>query len=145
MIGKINNPILDVSWDFNSHKGIYHINAVDEVTHWEIISSVERISETYLVPVLETMLLQVPFVIRGFHSANGSEFVNHIVARLRLLNKLLIRFTKSRPMHSDDNGLVETRNGSAAAQKPGICLYPAIMQSFHHILTALLHHCRPGK
>ena len=69
--------------DFNGHKGIYHINAVDEVTQWEIIASVERISETYLVPVLETMLLQVPFVIRGFHSDNGSEFVNHIVASLQ--------------------------------------------------------------
>ena len=47
------------------------------------------------------------FRIRGFHSDNGSEFVNHTV--VRLLNKLLIEQTKSRPRHSNDNGLVETR------------------------------------
>jgi len=83
---------------------------VDEITRWEIVASVERISEAYLVSILESILVQFPFIIRGFHSDNGGEFVNHIVARL--LNKLLIRFTKSRPRHNDDNGLVETKNGS---------------------------------
>ena len=110
--------------DMNGQKGVYHINAVDEVTQWEIVASVERISEAYLVPVLETMLQQFPFVIRGFHSANGSEFVNHTVARL--LNKLLIRFTKSRPRHTNDNGLVETKNQEwlSCLQATGICLHP---------------------
>ena len=108
--------------DLNSHKGIYHINAVDEITQWEIVASVERISEAYLVPMLENILAQFPFVIRGFHSDNGSEFVNHIVARL--LNKLLIRFTKSRPMHSDDNGLVETKNGSVVRKNLGYAHIP---------------------
>ena len=64
--------------DMNGGKGVYHVNAVDEVTQWEIVASVERISEAYLVPVLETMLLRFPFVPRGFHSDNSSEFVNHI-------------------------------------------------------------------
>ena len=110
--------------DQNGHKGVYHINAVDEVTQWEIVASVERISEAYLVPVLETMLLQFPFVPRGFHSDNGSEFVNHIVARL--LNKMLIRFTKSRPRHSNDNGLVESKNGSVVRKQLGYAYIPQI-------------------
>ncbi len=58
-----------------------HINTVDEITRWETVASVERISEAYLVPVLETMLLQFPFITRGFHSDNGSEFVNRTTAR----------------------------------------------------------------
>ena len=74
------------------------------------------------VPVLETMLLQFPFIISGFHSDNGSEFVNRIVARL--LNKMLIHFTKSRPRHSNDNGLVESKNGSVVRKQLGIYLYP---------------------
>ena len=37
----------------------------------------EQISEQYLVPVLEAMLHQFPFRILGFHSDNGSEFINH--------------------------------------------------------------------
>ena len=48
-------------------KGIYHINAVDEVTQWEVVGAVERISEAYLEPVLKTMLRQFPFRILGFH------------------------------------------------------------------------------
>ena len=103
--------------DINGLKGIYHINAVDEITQWEIIASVERISEAYLVSVLEGMLVQFPFIIRGFHPDNGSEFVNHVVAKL--LNKLLIHFTKSRPRHTDDNGLEETKNGSVLRKNLG--------------------------
>jgi len=90
-------------------KGLYHINAVDEVTQWEIVGAAERISEAYLEPVLKAMLRQFPFRIRGFHTDNGSEFINKTVARL--LNKLLIEQTKSRPRQSGDNGLVETKNG----------------------------------
>ncbi|MFC2032393.1 integrase, partial [Chloroflexota bacterium] len=108
--------------DFNGQKGVYHINAVDEITQWEIVASVERISEAYLVPVLETMLLQFPFITRGFHSDNGSEFVNRTAARL--LNKMLIRFTKSRPRHSNDNGLVEIKNGSVVRKQLGYAYIP---------------------
>ena len=108
--------------DLSIQKGVYHINAVDEITQWEIVASVARISEAYLVPVLETMLLQFPFIIRGFHSDNGSEFVNKTIAAL--LNKLLIRFTKSRPRHSNDNGLVETKNGSVIRKQLGYAYIP---------------------
>ena len=108
--------------DLNGHKGVYHINTVDEVTQWEIVASVQRISEAYLVPVLETMLSEFPFIIRGFHSDNGSEFVNGIVAKL--LNKMLVRFTKSRPRHSNDNGLVETKNGSVIRKQLGYAYIP---------------------
>jgi Integrase core domain. len=108
--------------DMNGSKGVYHINAVDEVIQWKNVALVERISEAYLVPVLETMLAQFPFVIRGFHSDNGSEFVNRVVAQL--LNKLLIRFTKSRPRHSNDNGLVESRNGSVVRKQLGYAYIP---------------------
>jgi transposase InsO family protein len=108
--------------EVNGYKGVYHINAVDEITQWEIVASVERISEAYLVLALESMLAEFPFVIRGFHSDNGSEFVNHIVARL--LNKMLIRFTKSRPRQSKDNGLVETKNGSVVRKQLGYAYIP---------------------
>jgi len=108
--------------DLNEKKGVYHINAVDEVTQWEILASVARISEYYLEPVLESMLASFPFVIKGFHSDNGSEFVNNTVAKL--LNKLLIRFTKSRPRHTNDNGLVESKNGSVVRKQLGYVHIP---------------------
>jgi transposase InsO family protein len=91
-------------------KGVYHINAVDQVTQWEVAGATPRISEAYLEPLLAQMLRQFPFRILGFHSDNGSEFINKTVAEL--LNKMLIEQTKSRPRQSGDNGLVETKNGA---------------------------------
>jgi len=98
-------------------KGVYHINAVDQVTQWEIVSATAHISEAWLEPVLAAMLRQFPFLILGFHSDNGSEFINQTIARL--LNKLLIEQTKSRPRHSNDNGLVETKNGAVIRKHMG--------------------------
>ena len=103
--------------DAEHARGIYHINAVDEITQWEIVAAVPRISEAYLEPVLVMVLAQFPFVIHGFHSDNGSEFINQTVARL--LNKLMIEQTKSRPRHSNDNGLVETKNGAIIRKHMG--------------------------
>jgi transposase len=103
--------------DLDGVKGVYHINAVDEVTQWQVVGATEKISKAWLKPVLEAMLEQFPFRIRGFHSDNGSQFINHTVARL--LNKLLIEQTKSRPRHSNDNGLVETKNGAIIRKHMG--------------------------
>jgi len=103
--------------DSPTAKGVYHINAVDEVTQWQIAAATARISEAYLLPVLEAMLRQFPFRILGFHSDNGSEFLNRTVAQL--LEKLRIEQTKSRPRHSGDNGLVETKNGAVIRKHIG--------------------------
>jgi transposase InsO family protein len=109
--------------DAPAGQGVYHINAVDQITQWEIVAATERISEAWLEPVLEAMLRQFPFRIRGFHSDNGSEFINRVVARL--LNKLLIQQTKSRPRHSNDNGLAETKNGAVIRKHMGYGYIPA--------------------
>jgi len=97
--------------DQDGIKGLYHINAVDCVTQYEVVATCERISEAFLIPVLEALLQSFPFVIRGFHSDNGSEYINgHVV---ELLNKLLIEeHTKSRSRHSNDNALAESKNGA---------------------------------
>ncbi len=132
--------------DSNGEKGVYHINAVDEVTQWEILASVERISEYYLEPVLENMLAGFPFVIRSFHSDNGAEFINKAVAKL--LNKLLIRFTKCRPRHTNDNGLVESKNGSVVRKQLGYVHIPqacatTINQYHRDFLNVYINFHRP--
>ena len=103
--------------DRDGVKGVYHINAVDQVTQWEIVACVPQISEAWLLPALDAMLAQFPFQIRGFHSGNGSEFINHRVQAL--LHKLLIEQTKSRPRRSNDNGLVESKNGAVIRKHMG--------------------------
>ena len=96
--------------DWDGTKGVYHINAVDCVTQWQVVATVQTLSEAYLLPVIKQMLAQFPFEILGFHADNGSEYVNHQVAEM--LDKLRIEFTRSRPRRSNDNGLVETKNGA---------------------------------
>lgn len=103
--------------DLDGVKGVYHINAVDEVTQWQVVGASAQIGEKWLLPVLEAMLEQFPFRILGFHSDNGSEFINGRVAGL--LNKLLAEQTKSRPRHSNDNGLVEAKNGAVIRKHIG--------------------------
>lgn len=103
--------------DRDGQKGVYHIDLVDEVTQWQVVLAVEGISEQFLLPVLEESLRLFPFHIRNFHSDNGSEYINQEVSRL--LNTMLIRQTKGRPRHSNDNGLVESKNGAVIRKHMG--------------------------
>ena len=108
--------------DMDGKKGVYHINAVDEVTQWEIVVTVERISEQFMLPALRSLLAQFPFVIKGFHADNGSEYINRHVAEL--LNGLMIRLTKSRPRHSNDNALAESKNNAVVRKTFGYVHIP---------------------
>jgi len=120
--------------DQDGIKGLYHINAVDCVTQYQGVASCEQISEAFLIPVLEALLQSFPFPILGFHVDNGSEYINHRVAQL--LNKLLIeQFTKSRPRHSNDNALVESKNGAVIRKHFG---YGHIPQRYAQLVNA---HC----
>ena len=103
--------------DLDGYKGVYHINAVDEVTQFEVVCTVEKISEHYLMPILKQMLKAFPFTLLGFHSDNGSEYINKQVAQL--LEKLRIEFTKSRSRHSNDNALAESKNASVVRKMFG--------------------------
>ena len=132
--------------DQEGHKGVYHINAVDELTQWEVIISLERITDNHLAANLEGLLKQFPFLIKGFHSDNGGEFVNKLVANI--LNKFLIRFTKSRPRHPDDNGLVESKNGSVIRKNLGYTHIPqsgaTVLNQYHqYYLNPYINFHRP--
>lgn len=108
--------------DKAGEKGVYHINAVDEVTQFEMVCSVEKISEQYLIPILSYLIEAFPFEILGFHSDNGSEYINYTVASL--LSKLHIEFTKSRARRSNDNALVESKNGAIVRKVLGYIHIP---------------------
>lgn len=114
-----NNRPGSIRIDSVSQRDVFHINAVDEVTQWEILICVPQISERYLSPALEILLDQFPFVIFNFHSDRGSEFINKVVAEI--LNKLLINQTKSRSRHCNDNALVESKNGTIIRKNMGYC------------------------
>ena len=91
-------------------KGVYHINAVDAVTQWQVVGCAEQDQRGLSDAGAGAVLAQFPFPIRGFHADNGSEYINHRVAEM--LEKLHVEFTKSRACRSQDNALVEGKNGA---------------------------------
>jgi hypothetical protein len=133
--------------DFGGHKGVYHINFVDEITQWQIVGCAERISESFLIPVMEGCLEQFPFVICEFHSDNGGEFINQVVAKL--LNSLLIEQSKSRSRRTNDNALVEGKNGAVVRKWMGHNYIPgkfaeAINAFYKKFLNVYLNFHRPS-
>lgn len=132
--------------DLDKVKGVYHINAVDEVTQFEVVVTVEKISEYYLIPALEALLDAFPFKIINFHSDNGSEYINKTVAKM--LGNLLVEFTKSRPRKSNDNALVEGKNASVVRKAFGYTHIPQhyaakVNQFNQDVLNPYVNYHRP--
>ena len=117
--------------DLDGIKGVYHITCVDAVSQWQVQACVQGISEAHLLPVLALIIEQFPFVVLGFHSDNGSEYINRQVAKM--LEKLRIEQTKSRSRHSNDNALAESKNASVVRKHMG---YSHIPQQFAKPINA---------
>jgi transposase InsO family protein len=108
--------------DQDGQKGLYHINAVDEATQFEVVFTVKRISGQFMIPALAALLETFPFQIIGFHADNGSEYINRRVAEL--LENLRIELTKSRSRHCNDNALAESKNAAVVRKILGYCHIP---------------------
>lgn len=105
----------------------------------------ERISEHYLEPLLEDLIEQFPYRVINFYSDNGSEYINKVVADL--LNKLMIKQTKSRARHCNDNALVECKNGAIIRKNMDYThipqkFNPAINQFYKKYLNVYLNYHR---
>lgn len=133
--------------DLDKVKGVYHINLVDEVTQWQIVGCVEGISEKFMLPLLEDLIAQFPFVVFNFHSDNGSEYINRQVAEM--LNRMFIKQTKSRARKSNDNALAECKNGSVIRKHIGYRHIPkkyagAINEFYKEHFNVYVNYHRPS-
>lgn len=90
--------------DQAGQKRVYHINTVDEVIQWEVIGATAKITDEYLLPLLEKIIASYPYRIINFHVDNGSEYINRKVAEM--LNHLLIKLTKGRPRHTNASATI---------------------------------------
>lgn len=132
--------------DQDGQKGVYHINAIDEVTQMEVVSAVERITRQYMIPVLARLIEFFPFEIKGIHTDNGTEYINKKVANL--LKKLMIELTKSRSRHSNDNALVEGKNAAIIRKYLGYIHIPQryapnINAFYENYLNPYINYHRP--
>ena len=104
--------------DTSTRQGLYHLHAVDALTQGQIGGCCKTISESHWIPVLEAMLHPFPFLIQGFPSDHGWEFLKCRVEKL--WHKLLLgEFTKSRAHRTDDNALVEGKQGAVGRKHIG--------------------------
>lgn len=133
--------------DLDGVKGLYHINVVDAVTQYQFVGSVSRISEAFLLPLLEELINAFPFTIKGFHADNGSEYINYQVATM--LDKLRVtEFTKSRARQTTDNALVESKNAAVVRKHLGTGHIPArfaeaVNDFAQRVLSPYLNYHRP--
>lgn len=124
--------------DWDGVKGVYHINAVDTVTQWQVVGCAPRINVANLQPVLEAILHQFPFPILGFHVDNGSEYINYTIGEM--MGAMMVEFTKSRACRSQDNALVEGKNGAIIRKLIGYGHIPAEhAETLHRFYTAQLN------
>ncbi len=131
--------------DKDGEKGVYHINMIDEVTQFQFVAATPVISESFLIPILKKLLQAYPFIILEFHSDNGSEYINQFV--VEMLNKLIIKQTKSRARHTNDNALVEGKNAWTIRKWIGYSFLPkasaAQLNQFYSIFNTYLNYHRP--
>jgi len=65
---------------------------------------------------IKTIQKALPFPVKGFDCDNGSEFLTWHLLRYFQSHKQPIKFTRSRPYHSNDNAHVEQKNWSCVSQ-----------------------------
>ena len=63
-----------------------------------------------MVEALKDIEQSLPFAIQGFHSDNGSEFINHHLYMFYVKRKEPIELTRGRPRHGNDQAHVEQKN-----------------------------------
>lgn len=86
----------------------YTLCVTDVATGWTAARSVRSKGERIVAATLQDIAIELPFALRGIHSDNGSEFINHHL--LRWTQAMQITFTRARPHRSNDNAHVEQKN-----------------------------------
>lgn len=101
--------------DLVSHSGTradgefaHSINFTDIHSTWVETRAILTKAQTGVIEGIDSMRRQMPFVLRGLDSDNGSEFINNHL--LRYCESHKIEFTRGRPYKKDDNAHVEQKN-----------------------------------
>lgn len=104
-----------VEIDLVSHSGpnasgefMHSLNLTDIYTQWVESASIMGKGEAGVVRALDLLRQALPFALRGLHSDNGSEFINHHLERY--CHQHRIEFTRSRPCKKNDNAHIEQKN-----------------------------------
>lgn len=110
----------------NNGEFFFTLNATDVATGWTEAITVRSKGERIVAAGLDELWLRFPFHIRGIHSDNGSEFINHHLARWCESRK--ITFSRGRASNKNDQAHVEQKNWSVVRRSAGYFRYDSLRE-----------------
>ncbi len=93
------------------------LTCVDLFTGWIECLAVRQHTQQAVFEAIQTMRTQLPFLLLGLDSDNGSELINDLLYHYCLSEK--ITFTRSRPYRKNDQAHVEQKNWSVVRRLIG--------------------------
>jgi hypothetical protein len=100
--------LVSSSGDWASGEFIHSLNLTDIHTAWVETRAVMGKSQAHVQAALQEIRSALPFPLKAIDSDNGSEFINHHLARYCQAES--IQFTRGRPYKKDDNAHIEQKN-----------------------------------
>lgn len=103
----------------NTTEGQYlnTLTCTDVCTGWTDVTALLHRSQQVVSEAIHRMRQRLPFALLGIDSDNGGEFINDLLYRYCLNEK--ITFTRSRPYHKNDQAHVEQKNWSVVRHTVG--------------------------
>lgn len=93
------------------------LTCTDICTGWTEVIALRRRTQEAVCTAIDAMRRDLPFALLGIDSDNGSEFINDLLYRYCLDEK--ITFTRSRPYKKNDQAHVEQKNWSVVRHTIG--------------------------
>ena len=100
--------LVSSSGDNATGEFIHSLNLTDIHTTWVETRAVMGKSQAHVHAALKQIRAALPFSLKAIDSDNGSEFINHHLARY--CREESIQFTRGRPYKKDDNAHIEQKN-----------------------------------
>jgi hypothetical protein len=133
----------------NTTEGQYlnTLTCTDLCTGWTDVTALSHRSQQAVSEAIHCMRQRLPFPLLGIDSDNGSEFINDLLYRYCLNEK--ITFTRSRPYKKNDQAHVEQKNWSVVRREVGYDRWKterelALLESIYDDLRLYINFFQPS-
>ena len=123
------------------------LTCTDICTGWTDVTALPHRSQEAVSKAIHLMRQRLPFPLLGIDSDNGSEFINDLLYRYCLDEK--VTFTRSRPYKKNDQAHVEQKNWSVVRHTVGYDRWEtqqefALLESIHDDLRLYINFFQPS-
>lgn len=113
------------------------LTMTDVATGWTEITAVLNKAQKHVFAGLQRIRGRLPFPLLGLDTDNGSEFINHHLARY--CDQEHVTFTRSRPYRKNDSCFAEQKNNSVVRRSVGYARFdsPAALDALNLLYDRL--------